>query len=258
MVKENVVVFDGEDKFITPKNRLYNKKIGKSNFIGEMNGQTGERPPATTLEGNAFKQYMLKKDVQLVVPVLSDADFCVKAKSFIETNGDGRATPDQIMQVYQLFQDNCIEKVKDEKPIEDNPQSGTTNTNKVVFPSWQTFDCETLAEEIAKFEQKKGDLKLEGEDLEKYDAAIREGKSLQQSRCPEITPNKITIGSIPSLGIDFSVPTLGKPPQRAGDKVVEDGVSNDNQAIQPVKGNPNWIVWLLLGGAVIYLVTRKK
>ena len=122
MNREKVVVFDGEDKFIAPKSRTYNKKIGKSEFVGVVESPEGDKAPVTTIDGDAFNDYMRRKNLTAVLPSPSEPDFCAKAQEFIQTNGDGIATPEQIMQAYQLFQDNCVEKPKEVKPVEsDSP-----------------------------------------------------------------------------------------------------------------------------------------
>ena len=122
MNREKVVIFDGEDKFIAPKSRTYNKKIGKSEFVGVVESPEGDKAPISTIDGDAFNDYMRRKNLPAVMPSPSEPDFCAKAQAFIQSNGDGKATPDQIMQVYQLFQDNCVEKPKEAKPVEsDSP-----------------------------------------------------------------------------------------------------------------------------------------
>jgi hypothetical protein len=122
MNREKVVIFDGEDKFIAPKSRTYNKKIGKSEFVGVVESPEGDKAPISTIDGDAFNDYMRRKNLPAVMPSPSEPDFCAKAQAFIQSNGDGKATPDQIMQVYQLFQDNCVEKPKEGKPVDsDSP-----------------------------------------------------------------------------------------------------------------------------------------
>ena len=122
MNREKVVIFDGEDKFIAPKSRTYNKKIGKSEFVGVVESPEGDKAPISTIDGDAFNDYMRRKNLPAVMPSPSEPDFCAKAQAFIQSNGDGKATPDQIMQVYQLFQDNCVEKPKEDKPVDsDSP-----------------------------------------------------------------------------------------------------------------------------------------
>lgn len=256
MKREKVVVFDGEDKFIAPKNRVYNKKIGKSEFVGVVESPEGDKAPVTTIDGDAFNDYMRKKDLPAVMPSPSEPDFCAKAQAFIQTNGDGRATPEQIMQVYQLFQDNCVEKPKEVKPVEsDSPPPTPPQEEEPVFPSWETLDCETLANEISRLQQTLSVSRFSEAIRGKYEAAIAQGKALQDSRCPKAPP---VLGSLPTtsapLGVSLSVPTLGKPPVRAGGAA---GGGGGEKEPEPKKGS-NWLLWLLIGGTVLYFVTRKK
>ena len=119
MKKEGVVVFEGEDKFIAPRNQTFDKKTGESEFVG------GTQAPApseieTNPDKKAFDEYMLRKNNPVSIPSPVEPNFCQRISDFIKTNGDGKATPEMIMQAYQLFQDKCVEKPK-EKPIIDSP-----------------------------------------------------------------------------------------------------------------------------------------
>ena len=256
MKREQVVVFDGEDKFIAPKSRTYDKRIGKSEFVGVVESPEGDKAPVTTIDGDAFNDYMRKKDLPAVLPSPSQPDFCAKAAAFIQSNGDGRATPEQVMQVYQLFQDNCVEKPKEVKPVEsDSPPPVAPQEEEPVFPVWETLDCETLANEISRLEQTLTVSKFSETIRGKYDAAIAKGKSLQDTRCPKAPP---ALGSMPSssapTGVSLSVPTLGKPPVRSGGAPAG---GSGGEKEEPKKGT-NWLLWLLIGGAALYFVTRKK
>ena len=203
-MKEKVVVFDGEDKFIAPKSRTYNKRIGKSEFVGVVESPEGDKAPVTTVDGAVFNDYMRKKDLPVVVPSPSEPDFCAKALAFLQSNGDGRATPEQIMQTHQLFQDNCVEKPKEAKPVEsDSPPP--------VKPTEEE---------------------------------------------PPSAPPALGTAPIPSSmgGVSLSVPSLGKPPVKGG---ASAGGGGGDKEPEPKKGS-NWLLWLLIGGTVLYFVTRKK
>lgn len=129
MKKEGVVVFDGEDKFIAPKGQIFDKMKGESEFVG---GNT--MPALSEVETNpdkkAFDAYMLRQSTPVTIPSPVEPNFCERISNFIKTNGDGRATPEMIMEAYQLFQDKCIEKPKD-KPIVDSPVSAPVEPDKV-------------------------------------------------------------------------------------------------------------------------------
>lgn len=256
MIKEKVVVFDGEDKFIAPKSRTYNKRIGKSEFVGVVESPEGDKAPVTTVDGAVFNDYMRKKDLPAVMPDPSEPDFCAKALAFLQSNGDGRATPEQIMQAHQLFQDNCVEKPKEVKPVEkDSPPPVAPQEEQPVFPVWETLDCETLASEISKLEQTLSVSKLSDSIRGSYEASIAQGKSLQETRCPKAPP-ALGTAPIPSSmgGVSLSVPSLGKPPVKGG---ASAGGGGGDKEPEPKKGS-NWLLWLLIGGTVLYFVTRKK
>lgn len=119
MKKEGVVVFEGEEKFIAPRNQTFDKKTGESEFVGG-----NQTPSPSEIETNpdkkAFDEYMLRKNNPVSIPSPVEPNFCQRISDFIKTNGDGKATPEMIMEAYQLFQDKCVEKPK-EKPIVDSP-----------------------------------------------------------------------------------------------------------------------------------------
>lgn len=134
MPKERVVVFDGEDKFIAPRNTIFDAKTGIAEQVGvdgdrnqqivfegqPQSGGTDSQPK--TPAGSAFEDYMRRQNAPVVMPVVGEPNFCQKMQTFIQTRGQGRATPEQIMQAYQLFQENC-NKPKEEEPKQpDQPQ----------------------------------------------------------------------------------------------------------------------------------------
>lgn len=255
MLKEKVVVFDGESNFITPKNRIYNKRNGKSEFVGVVESPEGNKSPITTIDGDAFNDYMRKKNLRAVLPSLSEPDFCSKAAKFIQNNGEGRATPDEVMQVYQLFQDNCVEKPKEITPIEkDSPPPVEPEEEQPVFPNWETLDCETLGQEINKIEQVFAASKFSDVVKGKYERAIQQAKSLQDLRCPKVSPAISTLPLPSSSGVSLSVPSLGKPPVRGG---AASGGGGEIEKQEP-KRKTNWLLLLLIGGAAFYFITRKK
>lgn len=129
MKKESVVIFDGEDKFISPKSQVFDKAKGEAEFVG------GTQTPSlsdneTNPDKKAFDEYMLRQSTPVTIPSPVEPNFCERISNFIKTNGDGRATPEMIMEAYQLFQDKCVEKPKD-KPIVDSPISAPVEPEKV-------------------------------------------------------------------------------------------------------------------------------
>lgn len=243
MPKERVIVFDGEDKFIMPRTKVYDRAKGVA-FDASAAGETQE--------GVAFKEYMLKKDSVVTLPSPSDADFCAKIKDFINTNGDGKATPEDIMQAYQLFQDNCVEK----------PSSATgeeQSTADIVFPDWQTLDCETIESEIRRLENELTVIRTTPEVRIRYENAVAAGRAEKDRKCG-MTPPTLGVGDTPlpppptllPSGVSLSAPTLGQLPKPKA-MPLEDG----GKKPEPKKGY-NWLIWVLIGGAALYFLTRKR
>lgn len=253
-MKERVVVFDGEDKFIAKKDRIYDKSTGKS--------YGGKNP-----EGDRFKQYMLEKQKGCVVPELGDPDFCKKAEQFIKTRGEGKATPEQVWKVHSLFQDNCVEKPKEKSaagdiqtpPIIPNLPTSTTPT----FPDWESLDCDSIEREIAALQQTLLTSRFSGEMVDLYNAAISRGTAVKAQKCgiappvlgdtplPPASPTPRTPSpiSVNPLGVSLSASTLGTQPNSASQTKSDSGDK---------KKSSNLLIWILLGGAVIYLLTSNK
>lgn len=244
MRKERVVVFDGEDKFIMPRTKIYDRAAG----IAYDASAAGE-----TKDGVAFKEYMLKRESVVTLPSPSDADFCAKIRDFISTNGEGKATPDNIMQAYQLFQDNCVEKPAP-------PTQAEQPTTDVVFPDWQSLDCETIESEIRRLENELAVIRTTPEARARYENAVAAGKAEKERKCMR-NPPALGVGDTPlpppppllPTGVSLSTPTLGQPPKPKGGAAAGGGEKQP----EPKKGS-NWLIWVLLGGAALYFLTRKR
>lgn len=246
MRKERVVVFDGEDKFIMPRSKTYSIAKGKSYDVSAAADETKE--------GAAFKEYMLKRESVVTLPSPSDADFCAKIKGFISTNGEGKATPDDIMRAYQLFQDNCVEK----------PAQGDTPTEQVstepVFPDWQSLDCDTIEREIRRLENELTVIRTTPEVRIRYENAVAAGIAERERKCQRNPPPLGVVDTPPPpppallpSGVSLSTPTLGQPPKPKGGAAAGGGEKEP----EPKKGT-NWLIWVLLGGAALYFLTRKR
>ena len=203
MPKERVVVFDGEDKFILPRNVVYNKFTGEAQMIGEKDLEVvPPQPIVSSGEKRVFDEYMRRQTQVAVMPSPVEPDFCNRMNQFIISNGNGLATPEQIMQAYTLFQDKCVEKPEEKAPVLDTPT-----------PPSQT----------------------------------------QQPAEPE--PIKTVEPTTPIISAPFvplSVPTLGQRPMGGG--AARGG---GEEAQQPAR-KPNLLIWLVVGGVVLYFLTRKS
>jgi hypothetical protein len=206
MPKERVVVFDGEDKFIAPRNVTYDKAVGEANAVGDGSAQKVEEPQGKlTPEGTAFEQYMRDQNRPVVMPSVGEDNFCQKMQTFIQTRGMGKATPDQIQQAYQLFQDNCRPK-EGEQPKEE-PATKERVPTEPAPPTPPQKDVP----------------------VEKPKPAVSSG------------------GFVP-----LTSPTLGRPLGGGA------GGGDSEEAVPEQKKVSNLLLWLILGGTILYFVTRKK
>jgi hypothetical protein len=101
--KQSVVVFDGEDKFIKPRSVSYDLKAGKSEYVGLMEEQITEKPNERPADAPPYGY----NTGTFVMPDPSDPEFCNKVKQYINTRGNGTATPDAIMSAYNAFNRFC-------------------------------------------------------------------------------------------------------------------------------------------------------
>jgi hypothetical protein len=124
MKKESVVVFNGEDKFIVPRNKVYNMKSGKTEFVGQ-NGVKDENvtpptatdptppppPPTGVIEDpdkgtNPPRQYGYSSG-KFQMPDPTNPEFCQIVQEYITQRGHGSASPEDIMSAYNAFKKYC-------------------------------------------------------------------------------------------------------------------------------------------------------
>jgi hypothetical protein len=117
--KEKVIIFDGEDKFVKPRNHSYDINTGKSEFVGSDGEGKDARTNVPPL--NAETKDAIQGGSGMPLPTLGSPNFCANLASYISTNGGGRATPNETMAAYDMFQRYC------NKP-EDTTTSTTTST----------------------------------------------------------------------------------------------------------------------------------
>lgn len=268
MIKEKVVVFDGEHNFIAPRNKVYDKTSGKSEYINQLGGEP------STPEGDAFQRYMITKGQEVVIPQPSDADFCNKIQAFIRDRAGGKATPDQVMTAYQLFQNNCLEKPVPPPerpqpsgrgsalPVEtDLPPITQPQITELSFPNWEILGCDDLSSEIASIENTLATNKFDAITKNIYQTALAKARSAKARNCnPSIapTPSPIAIGT-PAIITPIGGVGLGLPPMGGGfgGGGGRGGSEEEVQESAPVKkGNP--LLLIILGIGAIYLLTRKS
>lgn len=215
MPKERVVVFDGEDKFIAPRNMVYDKMSGEAQVVGVQSPELPDNPVSSGAK-KEFDDYMRRQGQGVTIPNPQDPDFCLRIKQFIQSNGNGLATPQQVMEAYNLFQANCVEKPK-ETPI--------------VPPVEPPVE------------------------VPKPSPIVDAPAPTPEPPAPTPTPSVPTPSApAPSLVVPLNVPTLGVPPLRVGGAASGGGGGEKEEP----KKRSNWLIWLLIGGAALYFLTRKK
>jgi len=240
MPKERVIVFDGEDKFVAPKTMVYNKTSGEAQAIGDERGGIlgGERPivPSDGLVDSGakkdFDNYMRRQSMSVTIPSPSEPEFCLRIKQFIQSNGDGLATPEQIMEAYQLFQNNCVEKPKETPivaPVDIIPPAGEPRPLPTPEPEPSPI-INPPPKPIA--------------------------PTLEPEPKPIVSTPPSTTQTAPIASVPLAVPSLGVPPMRAGGSGAAGGGGGEKEK-EPKKSS-NWLLWLIIGGVALYFVTRKK
>ena len=214
MAKESVIVFDGEDQFIAKKAMQYDKQTGFGNFVG-AGGDT-----STTPDGAVFNQYIASQNTSLVIPNVSDTDFCVKAQQFIATNGDGRATPDQVMQVY------------------------------FVEPEWETLSCDEIDEKLRSLNETMTVSRLVESVRIKYETAIANGNRVKTEKCGVNPPALPDVPPTPPTTTNVPLNNLGVPPAKP--KASQGGGQKEEK-----KGS-NFLIWVLVAAAAYMLLSSNK
>ena len=119
--KEKVIIFEGEDKFVKPRNHSYDINTGKSEFVGGDGVGNTKDPSSNIPPLNAETKDTISGGSGMPLPTLGSPNFCANLATYISTNGGGSATPNETMAAYDMFQRYC------NKP-EDSTTSTTTST----------------------------------------------------------------------------------------------------------------------------------
>jgi hypothetical protein len=121
MAKEKVIIFQGEDKFVTPRAHTFDLGTGVKEFVAvDGQGKGNERDPSSNippLNSGSQNDRNPISDINdgrsggriVAMPTLGEPDYCNKLQTFITTRGGGNATPDQIMAAHDMFKMNCRE-----------------------------------------------------------------------------------------------------------------------------------------------------
>lgn len=118
MAKETVIIFDGEDKFMSKSNKKYDKNKGVAYFVGGDGDVSTETTTSTTTAAQ------VNLGSPMPIPDGS-ADYCSRLELYIKKRGDNLATAEQIMEAHQYFLTNCNVQ-------ETTTTSSTTSTTTVL------------------------------------------------------------------------------------------------------------------------------
>lgn len=220
MPKERVIVFDGEDQFIAPRNVSYDVASGEANVVGDERSQVvGVMRPdieSNLVDSGAkkeFDDYMRRQGQTVSVPSPVEPDFCLRVRQFIQSNGEGMATGQQIMEAHQLFQQHCVEKPK-ETPVV--PPVGDVKPDDGIAPP--------------------------------------PAPPVPPTTPVEPSPKPATpLVTLPSVSL--TTPSLGARPSGGG---AAGGGGGGGEEKKKEEKKPNWLLWLLIAAGVVYLAKRKK
>ena len=125
--KEKVIIFEGEDKFVKPRNHSYDIGTGKSEFVGSDGEGKDERTNIPPL--NDETKDAVQGGSGMPLPKLGSPTFCADLATYISTNGGGAATPNETMAAYDMFQRYC------NKPEDSTTSTTTSTTTEAPKPS---------------------------------------------------------------------------------------------------------------------------
>ena len=234
MAKESVIVFAGEDKFIAKKDRDFNKQTGFSNLVGA----NGENVIPQEITPNP-----LTPPDKVAVPTLTDSDFCEKAQQFISTNGNGTATPDEVMSVYAAFQANCQRPQPDVEP-------------SLLTVDWASLSsCDEVTAKVRDLENLLATSRMPQDQRARYEAALERGRMAQTEKCgvtPPALPDVPPPPPTPPTGTGVVLSGLGVPPARGG------GAPSGGGEKKVEKKSNLWIWLIVAAGAYLLLSSNKK
>lgn len=234
MAKESVIVFAGEDKFIAKKDRDFNKQTGFSNLVGA----NGENVVPQEITPNP-----LTPPDKVAIPISTDSDFCEKAQQFISTNGNGTATPDEVMSVYAAFQAICQRPQPDVEP-------------SLLTIDWASLSsCDELASKIKELEDLLATSRMPQDQRARYEAALERGRTAQNEKCgvtPPALPDVPPPPPTPPKGTGVVLSGLGVPPARGG------GAPSGGGEKKVEKKSNLWIWLIVAAGAYLLLSSNKK
>lgn len=244
MAKESVIVFDGEDKFIAKKNKQYNKFTGYGNYVGaEGEASLGAQPnttSSTTADGAIFNQYIASQNASVVIPNATDVDFCQKAQEFLRTNGNGLATPDQIMGVYNQFQATCVRPQQEEQ-------------NSFTEPDWNSLSCDEIQAKINSINDLLSVSRLLPELRASYENALANGNRVKVEKCgitPPTLPDTPPTNPTPVLS-GVSLTNLGVPPKSGGAQGGGGGEKEEEK-------KSNLWIWLVVAAGLVILFSKDN
>jgi hypothetical protein len=240
MAKESVIVFDGEDKFIAPREKEFDKIVGFANVVG----QNDTRDVAAPVTPQDEAPTPTPSPAQMALPVPSDADFCERAEAYIRTNGGGSASPSDIMEVANNFRANC-----QRPPSEVRPELLTVN--------WSSLSCDEIDAKIREIQDFLAVVRIVPEERSRYEASVERGMAAKTEKCGVTPPSLPDVPPTPTP-TPTPKPTpilagLGIPPSKGG---AAGGGGGEKP--QEKKKSNLWIWLLVAAGAYLLLSGDKK
>ena len=129
--KEKVIIFEGEDKFVKPRNYSYDINTGKAEFVSSDGDGQGKDTRTNIPPLTAETKDAVQGGSGMPLPTLGSPNFCANLETYISTNGGGGASPEQTMAAYDMFQRYC------NKP-EDTTTTSTTTSTTTAAPKGDT------------------------------------------------------------------------------------------------------------------------
>lgn len=115
-----------------PKSEEQSIGTNEAAAFGGEQATEGSDPMPMSKEHEEFINYKKKIRKAVVMPIVGDPNFCQNMRAFIETRGDGMASSNQLIEAYNLFQENCVERKKEENKADEQTDGGKQEESKEI------------------------------------------------------------------------------------------------------------------------------
>lgn len=282
MAKENVIVFDGEDKFIKPKKSVYSKTKG----IAKNVNANGEVISTSTTTQDTIKTFPIATPTNTIAVPSAQTSENVSPPSSTRTTSKVLPTLNPIQTGEQMDRSNPVLEFDDKltgrgllsdaqgnklvipigNPVNSNPlygsnpDEGAPNPTPYPFcPSGYKYD--PSYGRCVKDSSLNPDVVCEPGYIKDVNGVCVEKPKLSRDVCPDGYKKdendkcvKIDIGapSIPGTGVVISQPNFGQPVGGGGGG----GGGSEESATAPIKKNYFWLY--VLGAGILYMAFKKK